>query len=156
MMEAICSRLPGTHQSISSVVPALLTREIAATDRILIIMLQPPLSYLRRLLHKQRAPLAIAGLLALGLSPDALRAEGDAPDTCVSMMKLHGKYLAEDRNDLANQADGKARAAGCYDWRGDEKLCALFAEQESQFNEDNRADLVNIIRAQEREFQCIQ
>lgn len=103
------------------------------------------------------ASLLIACVVSISLGTDALHgAESEAPDACVGFMKAHGEYLEDGRNDLADQADEKARAAGCYDKPGGEKLCALFAEQESQFNLDGRTDLVNIIRAQEREFKCIQ
>jgi len=109
----------------------------------------------RRPLLLVLVPWLLAVLLASAPWRTARGAESAAPDECVTFMKLHGDYLAQDRTGLADQADDQARAAGCYNRRGDQQLCALFAQQESQFNLSGRSDLVNIIRAQEREFQCI-
>ncbi|HMB76385.1 MAG TPA: hypothetical protein VKN76_08300 [Kiloniellaceae bacterium] len=100
--------------------------------------------------------LSLAALLLAAAPLQAVYGADPAPDSCASFFKQHGEYLAKGRTDLADQADGQARAAGCYNHPGDEQLCAILAEQQSQFNLDGRADLVNIIRAQEREFQCIQ
>jgi len=106
-------------------------------------------------------PIIAVLLLLVGLSRALYGAEADGTgtedaDACVEFMKLHGTYLDQGLTGLADQADDKARAAGCYDRKGDEKLCALLADQESQFSVSGRMDLVNIIRGQERSFQCIQ
>ena len=95
-------------------------------------------------------------LLLIGPTVAGLRAaDGGWPNLCVDLMKQHGAYLAQDRIDLADKVSGRARAAGCYNHPADQQLCSLLSRQEQEFNLSGRADLVNIVRAQERSLLCI-